>query len=404
MDINKKLAYYRTQSGSRPTTTENTISSSLRALEEHFEAEILEPQAPFLKIKRQIDINPQLYNIETHGSSINISLLSKGERKEGIHPEECVFFDLETTGLMGGAGTFPFLLGFASFDDNHVIVEQYFLPDFGREYLLFKNLVPWLTNFKYLLSYNGKSYDWPLLRTRFVMNQINPDLGNIIHIDLLHMARRLWKNTLPSCDLMSVESSILRRQRGTDIPGWMIPQSYFEFLRTGNIHEIIRIIEHNFFDLVTSAELFLLFGRIEARPETLADSSTLKAMAQLAYEQNNLLLFQHINALLSTRFGISHPQLQVWMSLLHKREGQWNEAVGLWEKLTEHPYHDYFALEELAKYYEHQVKDIAKALDFTERTLRKIELRTELGYSNQEIDEVKTRFIHRQMRLFSKLA
>ena len=404
MDINKKLAYYRTQSASRPSTTENTIPSSLRALEEHFEAEILEPQAPFLKIRRQIDINPQLYNIETHGSSVNISLLSKGERKEGIHPEECVFFDLETTGLMGGAGTFPFLLGFASIDDNHVIIEQYFLPDFGREYLLLKNLVPWLTKFKYLLSYNGKSYDWPLLRARFVMNQINPDFRNLIHIDLLHMARRLWKNTLTSCDLMSVESSILQRHRGSDIPGWMIPQSYFSFLRTGNIHEIIRIIEHNYYDLVTSAELFLLFGRIEAQPESLTDSNTLQAMAQLAYEQNNLLLFQHLNALFSSQFSISHPQLQVWMSLLHKREGQWNEAVGFWKKLIEHPDHDYFAMEELAKYYEHQVKDLIKALDYTQRTLRKIELSIELGQSSREINEVKTRFIHRQKRLLSKLA
>lgn len=404
MDIIKKLSYYRSPSVNRAVPDEKTIPSSLQALKDHFAGEILENQAPFLKIRRQMDINPQLYNPEIHGRSISISLLSKGERQEAIPIRECVFFDLETTGLMGGSGTLPFLLGFASVDDKQVIVEQYFLPDFGREYLLFKKLLPWLAGFKYLFSYNGKSYDWPLLKTRFVMNQINPAPERLIHVDLLHMARRLWKNKLASCDLMSVEFSILQRHRGSDIPGWMIPQSYFNFLRTGTIHDMIRIIEHNYYDLLTSVELLLLFSRIEAQPESVRDPHTLQAMAQLAFEQNNLSLLQRFYDLLSSQFGISHPQLQVWMSLLHKRKGQWNEALVFWEKLIDHAEYADFALEELAKYYEHQVKDISKALDYTQRFLRKLELKTELGYSGQEFNEIKNRFVHRQIRLISKLS
>ena len=165
MDLSSKLNFYKQQAKKQPEQ-QSSVTPSLRALQEHFEADILFDPSPILKITKSKTF------AEFNHKNISINLISKNEFTEPVPRDKCVFFDLETTGLVGGAGTFAFLIGFAYWKDDKIITEQYFLPDFGREYELFNQLQEWLSNFTYIVSYNGKSFDMPLLSNRFVLNRI----------------------------------------------------------------------------------------------------------------------------------------------------------------------------------------------------------------------------------------
>ena len=224
MDLEKKLLYYRSDRKQDNKKQEPEVSASLKALAEIFNAEIFQSQAPYLKICKLYPLPKDIYK----NPELSLDLLSKKTVKENIHLENCLFFDLETTGLAGGTGTYPFLLGFGYFMNNVLHVEQYFLPDFGREFYLFKELDEFFRRFSILVSYNGKSYDYPLLRNRFVMNKLNAEWTHWKHIDLLHIVRRIWSDSFPSRDLQTIEREVLGRKREGDIPGYLIPGAYFD--------------------------------------------------------------------------------------------------------------------------------------------------------------------------------
>lgn len=391
MDINKKLSYYRTQKQSRHKAS---IPASLQAIAEATGGHILFEQAPVLKITRyhDFDFTPQ----------VHLPLLSRGQLDSPLNVQDLLFFDLETTGLAGGAGTFPFLLGIGFFEDSRFCVEIYFLPDYGREYLLFKTLTQQLESFKSLVSYNGKSYDLPLLKNRFVLNRIKFDWDRFGHLDLLHMARRIWKDSFDSLELTNIEQHILNRRREEDIPGALIPQAYFKYLQTGVIHEIIQIIEHNFLDIISLAELLDKLSSIEKDPQLLNDSAALIRLAGLAYEQGKLRELQTLETILEKHNSKPQPAIWIWKSLLAKRAGDWKTACTYWNKLLDNGQDQFFALCELAKYYEHRQRDYRRALTYTERALQIGEKLCELNpYAVAE--DIVLAFQKRANRLSKKL-
>ena len=404
MDIKDKLSYYKSNSNKQEQNQQSNISPSLKAIAEEFNAEICQSLAPYLKISRIADLNPALLPEGSQNLNIDLTFLDKKSQNTTFQLDDCVFFDLETTGLMGGSGTFAFLLGFASLTSNQIKVDQYFLPDFGREYYLFKELNTWLSGYKNLVSYNGKSYDFPLLKSRYIMNHIEPVITNMIHYDLLHFARRVWKDALPSCDLISIEQNILDRHRSDDIPGWLIPQSYFDFLNTGVIHEMIRIIEHNFYDLVSLTELILVLNRISNLPAGENNLLVLRRLAYLASQKNEHDIFNNICTCIEQISGRISHSLIMEKSLMHKRNNDWQDAIQLWEILVESPEYTFFALEELAKYYEHQKKDIQKALEYTIRALNALDLLNQLDRYDRQASEYQNKFNHRRERLSVKLS
>lgn len=404
MDIKDKLAYYKSNLEKEESKQQTNISPSLKALADELNAEICQPLAPYLKISRSFEINPLLIPDSTLPFNIDLTFLDRNSQNTTFQLDECVFFDLETTGLMGGAGTFAFLLGFATIDNNQIKVDQYFLPDFGREYYLFKELNEFIPSYKNLISYNGKSYDFPLLKSRYIMNHIEPAFDKMVHHDLLHFARRVWKDALPACDLVSIEENVLNRYRNNDIPGWMIPQSYFNFLNTGVIHEIIRIIEHNYLDLVSLAELTLVLHRISNQPENEKNILVLNRLANLASQQNDIQLYDKICSSIENVTGRISPTLMMDKSLMHKRINDWTTAVDIWERLIESADYTFPVLEELSKYYEHQKKDFKTALEFTSRALKALELLDQLDSYHPAHEEFMQRFNHRLERLKSKLS
>ena len=389
MDLSEKLKYYKQQSAEEKPA--NTIPPSLKALRDHFNGEILFDHAPVLKIQKQ-----HSYPDFSH-KQVAIKLISKNEFSEPIPRDECVFFDLETTGLAGGAGTFAFLIGFAYWNDERIITEQFFLPDFGREYELFNQIQEWLSEFEYIVSFNGKSYDMPLLSNRFVLNRLNPGFKQAKHVDLIHMCRRVWKNSMSSCTLKSIEQHLLNIHRSNDIPGEFIPQAYFDFINTGVIHDIVRMIDHNLQDIISMPLILDRLHYIHEQPDKLKlDNAAIASLAKIAFEINDKEYFRiHEKGDVTDKF-------KFWQSLFYKKNNRLNEAYILWQQLMNKPEYCFFAIEESAKYLEHSKKDLIGAIQLVNSAFKRLDVQTELGY--QLFDpQWQHRFQKRRERLLRKV-
>ncbi|MEZ4271261.1 MAG: ribonuclease H-like domain-containing protein [Myxococcota bacterium] len=284
-----------------------------------------------------------------------------------IDVQRFLFIDTETTGLMGGTGTVPFLIGMAWFESGVMVLRQALLPRPGEEQPMLGLLAERLSQASCIVTYNGKSFDWPLLRTRFVMNRIAPP-PLPPHLDLLHCSRRIFRRTLDDVRLISVEERVLGFERCDDLPGELIPQRYFDYLRGGDAAGLLPIIEHNANDLIALAAIVgVLAQRVGQAPEELAPKEAL-CLSELAVRHGDveraLALAEHAArstrddaiALLSLRLG----------ALLLKRSGRYSEAaMCLHEALP-------FAVDDrciaaqlhlvLAKLYEHKLGDAAAAL------------------------------------------
>jgi uncharacterized protein len=179
-----------------------------------------------------------------------VALLSLDAVMHEVDFGRALYLDTETTGLAGGAGTLPFLIGMAWFDDECLRVEQLLLPGPGHERPMLARLAERLREASVIVSFNGKSFDWPLLRTRFILNRFSaPTLP--AHLDLLHCARRVYKPRLGSVRLVHLEQALLGFERIDDIPGELIPEKYFAYVRGhAGGSSLQPIVDHNRSDLV----------------------------------------------------------------------------------------------------------------------------------------------------------
>jgi uncharacterized protein len=194
----------------------------------------------------------------------------------GLDLSRMLFLDTETTGLAGGSGTVAFLVGIACFHDDSLLLTQLLLPNLGGEIPMLVALAEHLAAASCILTYNGKSFDWPLLRTRYVMNRL-PVPALPPHVDLLHASRRIWKPRLGSVRLTDVEREIMRFSREGDVDGAEIPSRYFSFLRDGGTEWLVPVLEHNQNDLIA---LPAMLGVLGARFEQIeCDDHALDALA-----------------------------------------------------------------------------------------------------------------------------
>jgi uncharacterized protein YprB with RNaseH-like and TPR domain len=297
---------------------------------------------------------------------------SGDERIKDYNLESFAFLDTETTGLFGGTGTYTFLIGVGHYEADQFLLTQFFMRDPSDEPAILIALEELLSAYKSLVTFNGKAFDIPLLKTRFITRGWRNPLVDFAHLDLLHLARRLWKDRLPSRTLGNLEVQILGITRTTeDIPGWMIPEIYFEFLRSGDPQPLKNVIYHNAMDVLSLASLFVHSSWILADPldGKIQDASDLIAMAKL---------FENIGdpemAIELYRRGIESiaPEDALISALsrlasIHKRRGEFQQAELCWQAAASH--HDISAFVELAKYYEHHVQDYAQALQWTSSAL-----------------------------------
>lgn len=173
----------------------------------------------------------------------------------------CLFLDLETTGLSGGAGTYAFLVGLAWFDRCTFRVRQFFLSSFAAERVLLQAVRDAADETGAVVTYNGKSFDLPVLETRYVMHRMATPFAELPHVDMLHPARRLWRASADvaegdgSCRLTGLERTLCGHEREGDVPGFEIPGRYFHYVRTGDARQLEPVLEHNRLDLLSLALL-----------------------------------------------------------------------------------------------------------------------------------------------------
>jgi len=165
--------------------------------------------------------------------------------------QDVLFLDVETTGLSGGTGTYIFLIGVAHFNEKELVLRQHMLLDLGAEREFIEGLKKEIEPFRACASYNGKAFDLPIIRTRFVMAIRSELTVDDSHLDLLHPARRLWRDRFGSTTLKQLEESVLDEGRIADIPGWLIPDAYFHYLRKRDPAIIAPVLEHNARDVIS---------------------------------------------------------------------------------------------------------------------------------------------------------
>lgn len=293
-------------------------------------------------------------------------------------PERWAFLDTETTGLAGGTGTYAFLVGVGHIAAEGFRLKQFFMRDYGEEASLLHALTAHLAKFDVLITYNGKTYDQPLLETRFRMARSRPPFARMRHLDLLHGARRLWKLRFASCRLVELENQILGVERQGDLPGEMIPYVYFEYLRTREAFRVAPIFHHNALDILTLACLTGIVPRAFHAPAeaSLEHGADLVGLARWLratgrHEEAIQLFRRAIDLNLPDELLFR----TMWdTALLEKKLGGAGGALPLFTDLAaaRNPFR-VAALEELAKYYEHRERNFEMALEMTRAALAREE-------------------------------
>lgn len=190
-------------------------------------------------------------------SQLEQSQAAAGFLSPGAPRVPFVFFDLETTGLSGGAGTHAFLVGCSWFDDSGAfVIEQHLMTDYAAEKSMLALVAQDLARAGALVTFNGKSFDVPVIETRYLFHRLSWPCGDLPHVDVLHPARRFWGGdpTL-GCSLIALEQQLLGARRSGDVPGFEIPARYFQFVRTGDARPLVDVFEHNRLDLLSLAGL-----------------------------------------------------------------------------------------------------------------------------------------------------
>ncbi len=289
-------------------------------------------------------------------------------------PESWAFLDTETTGLAGGSGTCAFLVGVGRITPDGFQVRQFFMRDYGEESSQLHALSESLADVQVLVTYNGKSFDVPLLETRYRMSRRKPPFSSMAHLDLLYGARRLWRLRFESCRLVELESRILGHERLDDVPGMLIPTIYFDYVRTGRAARLAPVFLHNALDIVTLA---CLTGIVPwaFRDPTACDLPHGAEMVSLARWLRGSGRLDQACGLF--RKGLERPLpddlmfRSMWdLAEVEKKLKRHDAAAALWADLAQcRNAHRVDALTELAKHYEHREKSFAMALEFTEAAL-----------------------------------
>ena len=334
-----------------------------------------------------------------------IAAWAKEPELANLDLEQFVFIDTETTGLAGGTGTYTFMIGAGRFEGDEFRLAQFFLRDPAEETAQLAAFEQFVAPCEAIVSFNGKSFDMPLLNNRYIINGWPTPLKDAGHLDLLHLARRLWRARLPSRTLGDLEVKILGATRSQqDVPGWMVADLYFDYLHTGDARPLLGVFYHNEMDVVSMAALLnhmsvLLADPMNGGVEYGLDLIAIgKLYADLGYLDKATEIYHH---------GLTHDdvyQEAYWkalgqLSFLHKKRGDTAEAMKLWGQAAEEG--QVYAHVELAKIYEHKQRDFAKAIRWTQQAITII---STPEYPDFERDQWLPQLEYRLARLERKMA
>lgn len=282
------------------------------------------------------------------------SLRLPGEGREANLRQ--VYIDTETTGLSGGSGTLAFLIGLAVVDGDALVVTQYLITRFAGEAAMLAAFAGALTADDRLVSYNGKSFDLPLMIARYRMQSQPHPFDGLPHLDLLHPVRRLFKKRWPDCRLTTLERRLLGFERRNDLPGSEAPAAWADYVRQGRGEKLLRVVEHNRQDIVSLALAHATLAQAAERPEAYGVD-----MAALASWWSGFDRERAYALLMSARQPLDDRGKRL-LGRLARRAGNWALALGLWEELAQRGCGE--SAEQLAKYHEHVSRDLEVALRY----------------------------------------
>ncbi len=288
--------------------------------------------------------------------------------------DRALFFDVETTGLSGGAGTLAFVAGCGWFDDDGFRVRQFFLSGPADERAMLDALAEMFGTASLLVTFNGRSFDVPVMEMRWAFHRLDAPTDALPHFDMLPPARRLWGGGESDCSLSTLERSLFGVQRDGDVPGFEIPTRYFQFLRTGDPRTIEGVLEHNRQDVVSlavvtahalalardgveaceSAGEQLAFGRLYER---IGDTARATAAYELAARATD---------------RATRRQALAALAVVRRRDGRHDEAAAAWQDVLDLSMFDPTsalsrkAAEALAIHHEHRARDLHTARRYAE--------------------------------------
>ena len=293
-----------------------------------------------------------------------------------------LFLDLETTGLFSGAGTQAFLIGCAAIDGTSIRVRQFLLPGFEHEKALLNAMQDWAKSHGALCTYNGRTFDVPLIETRFMFHRVPCPLDGVPHLDMLHPARRMWRQRPlasgspdpddSSCSLSVLEKQIAGLHRVGDVPGYEIPSRFFRFVRTGDARPLEAVMEHNRLDLISLAAVLaraiVLITRGPAAATTAQEAYGLARVYERGGEYQNAEASLLRTIEFAKRVGAEpevHGEALRRLAWIRRRDRRPHEAADAWHQLAVLPRCAAAlrreAKEALAIHHEHRLKDLMSA-------------------------------------------
>lgn len=337
---------------------------------------------------------------------IALRLLAPEAGLEIADSRQWIFLDTETTGLMGGTGTYAFLVGIAWWDAGGLQVEQFFLRDHREEHSLLAALGERLAERRVLVTFNGKSFDWPLLETRYRMTRSVKVPQMRAHLDFLHPARNLWRMQIGSVRLADLERHVLGWKREGDVVSQMIPDLYFEYLRGGSPEPLVPIFYHNQMDLRGLAALANRTLSLLADPEAHGkDALELFGVSRICERRGQTgrarkLYEQSIEAALPPPADRAARRS---LALMARRDGNFALAAELWESILGNSREGLEAYEQLAIYCERHTRDAARAISISRRAMEELRNASRLGLITSTVyRKIRGRWEHRLKRLERK--
>jgi hypothetical protein len=312
-----------------------------------------------------------------------------------------LFFDLETTGLSGGAGTLAFLVGCGFFDEDGFHTRQFFLSGYEAERELLDALTALAGRFNGLVTFNGRTFDVPLIETRYLFHRLESPFAEMPHFDMLHPARKLWRRRdiaqashrdrwsggrpgdSASCALGALEEAILGVERVGDVPGFEIPSRYFTYLRTGDLGPLAAVFEHNRLDLLSLAALTAVAARMAGEGPAGAPSPH-EALA-MGHIYERLGRWDEADACFARAAGLGASPWDArsidreiradalrHLALERRRQHRYEAAAEAWRQLLDAdtgPAYSQEARRALAIHHEHRVRDLEEARRQAEQAL-----------------------------------
>ncbi len=324
----------------------------------------LQQQHAGVELEKYLSIDPESF-----------SLLFGDTDLLHFNPAETLFFDTETTGLSGGAGTYVFLVGLGYFDDSRFLIRQFLMPTLGAEHAHLSALGRLVARrgFEQLVTFNGRSFDLPVLTNRYILNRLPCPFTGLKHLDFLHPGRLLWRRQVGNCSLQGLEQSVLGFYRQADIPSRLIPGIFLTLARSGQTSGLRSVLRHNRTDLLSMLSLCCSACRILGQPgqQSHIDSMSLARFYRIRGRRD--LAIEWLRSALSELPEDSSDRLDAQSQLaeLLRRSHCESEALPLYLNLIQSwPDPPLSIFEGAAKILEHSKRDFDSALEIVEQAQR----------------------------------